>query len=164
MIKRAIITLLIIIAVSTVIITAFAISDNNNSSNNNILSNQLTLMNNPSTLNINHVQVKDTPEKQKMLNYIQKNVESNPKNLNHIQKLSIISPSDAEQIAIQYIEQPGASTGKPELVNQDGKKVYIVPIIKNAKNVGEVVLDAYRGSNLGGAGGVKVKQVKKDKD
>jgi uncharacterized membrane protein YkoI len=96
-----------------------------------------------------------------MLNYIQKNVKSNPKNLNHIQKLSIISPSDAEKIAIQYIEQPGASTGKAELVNQDGKKVYIVPIIKNAKNVGEIDLDAHRGSNLGGAGGVKVKHVKK---
>jgi uncharacterized membrane protein YkoI len=157
MFKRVIMALLIIIAISTVIITAFAFSDNNNPSNNNIFSNQLQLLNNPSAINSN-VQVKDTPEKQKMLYYIQKTGE-NTKNLNHIQKLSIISPADAEKIATQYIEQPGASTGKPRLVDQDGKKVYIVPVIKNAKDVGEIDLDAHRGSNLGGAGGVKVKQV-----
>ena len=54
---------------------------------------------------------------------------------------------------MKYIKQPGATAGTPELVKQDNKKVYIVPVIYQSRNVGEIDLDAYNGKNIGGAGG-----------
>ena len=38
-------------------------------------------------------------------------------------------------------------------MKQDNKMVYIVPIIENGQNVGEITIDAETGENLGGAGG-----------
>jgi uncharacterized membrane protein YkoI len=76
-------------------------------------------------------------------------------NTNHLSSVIIISPAEAQEIAAQYIEQAGATPGVPNLVSEDGKKVYIVPVMLNNTNVGEIDIDAQDGSNLGGAGGVK---------
>jgi len=67
---------------------------------------------------------------------------------------NVISSEEAKKIASNYIEQAGASAGTPQLVNQDGKKVYVVPVIYNGTNAGEIDIDALTGQNLGGAGGV----------
>ena len=75
--------------------------------------------------------------------------------LNHIPELNIISAVEAQEIAKTYIEVSGATPGSPELVTQEGKKVYIVHVIEKKKNVGEIDLDAHNGSNIGGSGGVK---------
>jgi len=45
------------------------------------------------------------------------------------------------------------AAGTPKLVKQDKRLVYIVPIMENGKNVGEIDIDAETGANLGGAGG-----------
>jgi uncharacterized membrane protein YkoI len=67
---------------------------------------------------------------------------------------NVISSEEAKKIASNYIEQSGATAGTPQLVNQDGKKVYVVPVIYNGTNAGEIDIDALTGQNLGGAGGV----------
>jgi uncharacterized membrane protein YkoI len=64
-----------------------------------------------------------------------------------------ISSEEAQKIATKYIEVSGATTGTPTLVKQDNKSVYIVPIMQNGTNVGEIYIDAETGANLGGAGG-----------
>jgi uncharacterized membrane protein YkoI len=68
---------------------------------------------------------------------------------------NVISSAEAKKIATKYINQTGALAGTPELVNQDGKSVYIVPVIYNGKTAGEIDIDALTGQNLGGAGGVQ---------
>jgi hypothetical protein len=45
--------------------------------------------------------------------------------LNHIPELNIISAVEAQEIAKTYIEVSGATPGSPELVTQEGKKVYM---------------------------------------
>jgi uncharacterized membrane protein YkoI len=64
---------------------------------------------------------------------------------------TIISASKAKKIALEYIEEPGATAGTPELVKSG--KVYIVPVIVDGKTVGEIEIDAVTGENLGGSGG-----------
>lgn len=64
-----------------------------------------------------------------------------------------VSTEDAKNIASKYIEEPGASPGSPKIVYIDGKPVYVVPVIKNGKQVGEIYIDVKTGKNLGGAGG-----------
>ena len=138
MFKRATVTLLILVSISVFVIAAFAISGNNNSSNNiasDVAAPLSSISNNsPSTLSesSNNVPVH--------------NMVSNVKS-------EIISPTAAKILAKKYIEEPGAIPGTPKLVKQDGKKVYIVPVIDKKKNVGEIYLDAHSGKNLGGAGG-----------
>ncbi|MGB9938093.1 MAG: PepSY domain-containing protein [Methanobacterium sp.] len=66
-----------------------------------------------------------------------------------------ISASKAQEIAQKYIDEPGAEAGTPKLTSISGKNVYIVPIIDNGEQVGEIEIDAQTGSNLGGAGGVQ---------
>jgi len=67
---------------------------------------------------------------------------------------SIISASEAQSIAQKYIEEPGAKAGTPNLVEENGQKIYIVPVILNGQTVGEIHIDAITGNNVGGAGGV----------
>jgi flagellar basal body-associated protein FliL len=67
---------------------------------------------------------------------------------------TLISASEAQKIANTYIQVSDATAGTPKLVNQSGKLVYIVPVITNGTNVGEIDIDAQTGANLGGAGGV----------
>ena len=57
------------------------------------------------------------------------------------------------KIANGYIQVSTATAGTPSLVNQDNKMVYIVPVMDNGTNVGEIDIDAQTGANLGGAGG-----------
>ncbi|WP_048190724.1 PepSY domain-containing protein [Methanobacterium sp. SMA-27] len=64
-----------------------------------------------------------------------------------------ITSAEAQKIASKYIAVSGAIAGTPTLTKQDNKLVYIVPVIDNGKNVGEIDIDAQTGENLGGAGG-----------
>ena len=64
-----------------------------------------------------------------------------------------ISSSEAKSIAQQSIVQKGATAGTPTLINSDGKKIYVVPIVMNGNRVGEIYIDSQTGNNLGGAGG-----------
>ncbi|WP_414470110.1 PepSY domain-containing protein [Methanobacterium sp. ACI-7] len=64
-----------------------------------------------------------------------------------------ISPAQAKSIAQKSIAQEGATTGTPELITMNGKKVYVVPVIDNGKRSGEIWIDAQTGENIGGAGG-----------
>lgn len=66
---------------------------------------------------------------------------------------NMISASEAKSIATKYIEQKGASAGTPELKSINGKNTYIVPVIMNGEQVGEIYIDPTTGKNLGGAGG-----------
>jgi uncharacterized membrane protein YkoI len=67
---------------------------------------------------------------------------------------NMISAQEAQDIALQYIEEPNATAGTPRLVDEDGKKIYIVPVIMKGDTVGQIEIDAYTGKNVGGAGGV----------
>lgn len=64
-----------------------------------------------------------------------------------------ISSAEAMKIANSYIQVSTAKAGTPSLITQDNKLVYIVPVIDNGTNVGEIDIDAQTGANLGGAGG-----------
>jgi len=64
-----------------------------------------------------------------------------------------ISARKAQEIAQKYIEEPGAKAGTPKLSSVDNRAVYIVPVILNGEQVGEIEIDAETGENLGGAGG-----------
>ena len=66
----------------------------------------------------------------------------------------MISSSEAKKIASKYIEEAGATADTPQLINQEGKMIYIVPIMYNGQSAGEIDIDAKTGENLGGAGGV----------
>ena len=64
-----------------------------------------------------------------------------------------ISTSEAKTIAQKYILQDGATAGTPKLITSNGKKIYLVPVMMNGNQVGEIYIDAQTGKNLGGAGG-----------
>ncbi len=65
-----------------------------------------------------------------------------------------ISASEAKSIVQNnYIEQDGATAGTPKLTTMNGEKVYIVPVIYNGKQAGEIWINAKTGKNVGGAGG-----------
>ena len=83
------------------------------------------------------------------------NVQNTTSNTSNTQKTEnkTISSEEAKKIATKYIEVSGATAGTPKLVNQDNKMVYIVPVMVNGENVGEIDIDAETGANLGGAGG-----------
>ena len=66
---------------------------------------------------------------------------------------NMISAQEAQNIAQQYIEEPNATAGTPRLVEEDGMKIYIVPVLINGSTVGQIEIDAYTGKNVGGAGG-----------
>jgi hypothetical protein len=74
-------------------------------------------------------------------------------NINPSSAQTKISPAEAQNIAATYIQVSGATAGTLSLVKQDNKMVYVVPVIKNGNNVGEIDIDAQTGANLGGAGG-----------
>jgi uncharacterized membrane protein YkoI len=66
---------------------------------------------------------------------------------------TLIPASQAKKMAGQYIEEPGATAGTPELVRSGNQKVYLVPVILNGEQVGEIEIDAVTGENRGGSGG-----------
>ena len=125
MIKKSIATLLVVVAVLGV---ALAVNGMQNSKNSTNIS--------TSSKNANDVVLNTT------------NISTN-KSVDNV-----ISSSEAQKIASKYIDQTGATPGTPQLVTQDGKKVYIVPVIYNGQTAGEIDIDAQTGQNLGGAGGV----------
>ena len=67
---------------------------------------------------------------------------------------NIISPAKAQEIAEKFIKEPGATAGIPKWDESNGKMVYIVPVVINGTNVGEITINALTGENMGGAGGV----------
>jgi uncharacterized membrane protein YkoI len=67
---------------------------------------------------------------------------------------NIISPAKAQKIAEKYIKEPGATAGIPKWDESNGDMVYIVPVVINGTNVGEITINAITGENMGGAGGV----------
>jgi uncharacterized membrane protein YkoI len=79
--------------------------------------------------------------------------QNNNDNSNSNTETTGISASKAQEIAQKYIEEPGAKAGTPKLSNSSSKKVYIVPVMLNGEQVGEIEIDAQTGENLGGAGG-----------
>jgi uncharacterized membrane protein YkoI len=67
---------------------------------------------------------------------------------------NLISPAEAQEIAEKFIKEPGAKAGIPKWDESNGEMVYIVPVVINGTNVGEITINALTGENMGGAGGV----------
>lgn len=65
------------------------------------------------------------------------------------------TPEEIKKMLVQnnVIQDSTASAGTPVLTTLDGKQVYNVPILINNNQVGEVVVDAYTGEIIEGAGG-----------
>ncbi len=64
-----------------------------------------------------------------------------------------ITSAEAQKIAQKYIDVQGATAGTPKLIKNDGQYIYVVPVIDNETNVGEIHINAITGKNVGGAGG-----------
>jgi uncharacterized membrane protein YkoI len=123
MMKKSIIAILAIVAAVGIVFAAYGGDGDNKSTNNSV-------------------------NQQKQLN----NQNNNSSNSNTTTTTGI-SASKAQEIAKKYIEEPGAKAGTPKIINVNGKKVYVVPVMLNGEQVGEIDLDAQTGKNLGGAGG-----------
>jgi len=67
---------------------------------------------------------------------------------------TMISASEAQNIAKTAIEEPNATAGTPNLVEIDGQMIYVVPVIEGGITKGQIEIDAYTGKVVGGAGGV----------
>jgi uncharacterized membrane protein YkoI len=135
--KKAIITLMGLVIFSAIIIGAFAFSNNNGT------------INQPSQVLVTSDNaLSTTPESFVGYKSTNHHAVSSVKN-------KILTPQDAQKIAEKYIEAPEATAGIPKLVKEDGKKVYVVPVVDHKQQVGEIHLDAHNGKNLGGCGGVK---------
>ncbi len=67
---------------------------------------------------------------------------------------NIISPAEAQEIAGKFIKEPGATAGIPKWDESNDEMVYIVPVVINGTNVGEIIINALTGENMGGGGGV----------
>ena len=132
MIKKAIVAIVVIVAAAAIVFAALPPSQNNSTNNSNPANNssseiQQNMTNN--TTSADNVTTSTTTES------------------------NTISASDAKEIAGKYIKQPGAYAGSPTLTKIDGNLVYIVPVIYNGENVGEIDINAQTGENVGGAGG-----------
>jgi uncharacterized membrane protein affecting hemolysin expression len=134
MFRRGIIAIIVLAALSCIMIAAFAFSDDNSKPIN-----QQSISNNS---NLNQVS-----------NSTINNVLVTKKNSNMVNNL--LTPQEAKLISEKYINQTGVIPGTPALVNEGGKKVYVVPVLDNKTIVGEIHIDAHSGKNLGGAGGIK---------
>ena len=135
MFRKGIIAIIVLAVLSCIMIAAFAFSDNNNSKP----------INQQSISNSSHLNpVSNSPVKK---------VLATKKNSNMVNNL--LTPQEAKLISEKYINQTGVIPGTPALVNECGKKVYVVPVLDNQTIVGEIHIDAHSGKNLGGAGGIK---------
>ena len=129
MIKKIILALMVVVAVSGFVYATYGNAGNaNNTTNITTQGTQQTQINN-TTQNLNNDKSTQTTTK------------------------VAISAAQAMKIANSYIEVSNATAGTPSLVKEDNKLVYIVPVIDNGNNVGEIDIDAQTGANLGGAGG-----------
>ena len=130
MIKKIILALLVIVAVSGFVYATYGNTSNgNNTTNNSTTQGTQAQQINNTTQNSNSATSTQTTTK------------------------TAISSAQAMKIANNYIEVSNATAGTPSLVKQDNKLVYVVPVIDNGTNVGEIDIDAQTGANLGGAGG-----------
>ena len=127
MIKKSVIAIVAIIAAFCVVFAVFGVTGNNED--------------NKSTNNSS-----DVPKQQ--INQTGSN-DTNPETT----QKTIISATEAQGIAQNYIKAPGAKTGTPKLVTINSNEVYIVPVLDNGQKVGEIDIDAQTGKNVGGAGG-----------
>jgi len=144
MFKRAMLAFLIIVTLSAITLTVFAISVNDKNVNPEI---QPTISPSSSV-----VTLKDRVELKYPV-YSNVKVEYKTKDRVKHNNLRIISPTEAQKIAEKYIKEEGVIPGTPKLLKENGKRVYIVPVMDNQKNVGEIHLDARNGKNLEGCGG-----------
>ena len=126
MMKKIIVAILVVAAVSGLVYATYGNTSNNTNNTTNQDTQQTQQVNN-ATKNTNSDTTKTTK--------------------------TAISSAEAMKIANGYIQVSTASAGTPSLVNQDNKMVYIVPVMDNGTNVGEIDIDAQTGANLGGAGG-----------
>jgi uncharacterized membrane protein YkoI len=130
MIKKIILALLVVAAVSGFVYATYGNTSNgNNTTNNSTTQGTQAQQINNTTQNTNSATSTQTTTK------------------------AAISSAQAMKIANNYIEVSNATAGTPSLVTQDNKLVYVVPVIDNGTNVGEIDIDAQTGANLGGAGG-----------
>jgi uncharacterized protein YxeA len=137
MIKKAVIALIVILAIVGL---AFASNNINTKNTTNAIP----------TTNTTHLTTNTThsmsPMKQTNFIVTKNTTQNNNTQIN-------ISLAEARNIAATYIQVSGAVAGMPTLVYQSNKLVYIVPVMENGTNVGEIDIDAQTGHNLGGAGG-----------
>ena len=137
MIKKAVIALIVILAIVGL---AFASNNINTKNTTNAIPTTNTTH---STTNTTHSM---SPMKQTNFIVTKNTTQNNNTQIN-------ISLAEARNIAATYIQVSGAVAGMPTLVYQSNKLVYIVPVMENGTNVGEIDIDAQAGHNLGGAGG-----------
>jgi uncharacterized membrane protein YkoI len=130
MIKKIIVALIVVAAVSGFVYATYGNTSSNNTTNNST--------------------TQGTPQSQQINNITQ---HTNSDKTTQTTTKTAISSAKAMQIANTYIEVSNATAGTPSLVTEDNKLVYIVPVIDNGTNVGEIDIDAQTGANLGGAGG-----------
>jgi len=64
-----------------------------------------------------------------------------------------ISPEEAKSIAQKNIQEPGAVAGTPKIETIDNKQVYVVPVLKDGKEVGGFFIDPQTGKIIEGWGG-----------
>jgi hypothetical protein len=144
MIKKAVIALIVILAIVGL---AFASNNINTKNTTNAIPTTNTTH---STTNTTHSTTNTThsmsPMKQTNFIVTKNTTQNNNTQIN-------ISLAEARNIAATYIQVSGAVAGMPTLVYQSNKLVYIVPVMENGTNVGEIDIDAQTGHNLGGAGG-----------
>lgn len=137
MIKKAIIALIFILAIVGL---AFAANSMNTKNSTNTINSTINKTNKTNSTN---------PFKQINVTVTKNTSLTSQKN----KPLNTISPAEARNIADTYIQVSGAVAGTPKLVYQSNKLVYIVPVMENGTNVGEIDIDAQNGHNIGGAGG-----------
>jgi Flp pilus assembly protein TadG len=141
MIKKAIIALIFILAIVGLAFAANSMNTKNSTNTTNSTINTTNTTTNTTNSTNPFKQINVTATKNTSL-ISQKN-----------KTLYTISPAEARNIADTYIQVSGAIAGTPKLVYQSNKLVYIVPVMENGTNVGEIDIDAQNGHNLGGAGG-----------
>ncbi len=129
MMKKIIVAILVVAAVSGFVYATYGNTSGNNTTNNSTTLGTQTQQINNTTQNTNSNTPTQTTTK------------------------TAISSAEAMKIANTYIEVSNATAGTPSLVTQNNKLVYVVPVIDNGTNVGEIDIDAQTGANLGGAGG-----------
>jgi uncharacterized membrane protein YkoI len=130
MIKKIIIALMVVAAVSGLVYATYGNISSNNTANNS------TTQGTQPNQQINNTTTQKTNN-----------------DTTQTSTKTAISSAEAMKIANTYIEVSNATAGIPSLVNEDNKMVYVVPVISNGTNVGEIDIDAQTGANLGGAGG-----------
>ena len=136
MLKKSIAAIIVVVAIMGIAFAAYSSANTKNLGNNSTTTNNTTAT------------VANVTDNNSNTN---SDVNSNPTPNANVQ--TEISAAEAQKIASTYIQVSNATAGTPELVNQTGTLLYIVPVVINGSNVGEIDIDAQTGKNLGGAGG-----------